>query len=57
MNQHDAQIKYKEFRDKIEKDPNYQKWLLYNEILEMVYTEDTKMNQKLPSNNRKASRS
>jgi len=41
---------YKEFRDKIEKDPNYQKWLLYNEILEVMYTEDTKMNQKLPSN-------
>ena len=41
---------YKEFRDKIEKDPNYQKWLLYNEILEITYTEDTKMNQKLASN-------
>ena len=41
---------YREFRDKIEKDPNYQKWLLYNEILDIVYTEDTKMNQKLPSN-------
>ena len=41
---------YREFRDKIEKDPNYQKWMLYNEILEITYTEDTKMNQKLPSN-------
>ena len=41
---------YREFRDKIEKDPNYQKWLLYNEILEIMYTEDTKMNQKLASN-------
>ena len=41
---------YKEFRDKIEKDPNYQKWLLYNEILQITYTEDTKMNQKLASN-------
>ena len=41
---------YREFRDKIEKDPNYQKWMLYNEILEIAYTEDTKMNQKLPSN-------
>jgi hypothetical protein len=41
---------YREFRDKIEKDPNYQKWLLYNEILEVIYVEDTKMNQKLPSN-------
>ena len=41
---------YREFRQKIEKDPNYQKWLLYNQILEIIYPEDTKMNQKLPSN-------
>lgn len=41
---------YREYRDKIEKDPNFQKWLLYDEILNLIYTEDTKMNQKLPSN-------
>jgi hypothetical protein len=41
---------YNEFRDKIEKDPNYQKWLLYDEILNVIFTEDTKVNQKLPSN-------
>jgi hypothetical protein len=41
---------YKEFRDRLEKDPNYQKWMLYDQILTIVYTEDTKMNQKLPSN-------
>jgi hypothetical protein len=41
---------YKEFRDKIEKDPNYQKWLLYEEMLQVIFTEDTKVNQKLPSN-------
>jgi hypothetical protein len=41
---------YREFRDKIEKDPNYQKWMLYDQILHIVYSEDTKMNQKLPSN-------
>jgi len=41
---------YREYRDKIEKDPNFQKWLLYDEILNIIYTEDTKMNQKLPSN-------
>jgi hypothetical protein len=41
---------YNEFRNKIEKDPNYQKWLLYEEILQIIYTEDTKINQKLPSN-------
>ena len=41
---------YREFRDKIEKDPNYQKWMLYDQVLDILYTEDTKMNQKLPSN-------
>ena len=41
---------YNEFRDKIEKDPNYQKWLLYDEMLKVIFTEDTKVNQKLPSN-------
>ena len=41
---------YNEFRNKIEKDPNYQKWLLYEEILQVIFTEDTKINQKLPSN-------
>ena len=41
---------YREKRVQLEKDPNFQKWKLYNQILEVVYTEDTKMNQKLPSN-------
>ena len=41
---------YREFRNSIEKDPNYQKWMLYEQMLSIVYTEDTKMNQKLPSN-------
>jgi hypothetical protein len=41
---------YREFRDKLEKDPNFQKWMLYDQILSIIYTEDTKMNQKLPSN-------
>lgn len=41
---------YREFRDKLEKDPNYQKFLLYEQILEIVYPEDARMNQKLPSN-------
>jgi hypothetical protein len=40
---------YREFRDKIEKDPNFQKWMLYDQIMNIIYTEDTKMNQKLPS--------
>lgn len=41
---------YREFRDKLEKDPNYQKWMLYDQMLHIVYQEDAKMNQKLPAN-------
>lgn len=40
---------YREFTDKIEKDPNYQKWILYDEILNVIYTDDIKINQRLPS--------
>ncbi len=41
---------YREKKDEIEKDPNFQKWRIYKQILEIIYTEDTKVNQKLPSN-------
>lgn len=41
---------YKEFRDRIDKDPNYQKWMLYEEILKVVYPESAQNSQKLPSN-------
>lgn len=41
---------YREYRNKIEKDPNFQKWLLYEQILKIIYTEDTRMNEKLLSN-------
>lgn len=41
---------YKEFRDKIDKDPNYQKWMLYEQILSVVYPETALNSQKLPSN-------
>ena len=41
---------YREFRDKIEKDPTFQKLMLFNQILSVIYPEDTKMNQKVPSN-------
>lgn len=41
---------YREKRNQLEKDPGFQKWKLYNQILEVIYTEDTKINQKLPSN-------
>jgi hypothetical protein len=41
---------YREFRDRIDKDPNYQKWMLYEEILKVVYPESALNSQKLPSN-------
>jgi hypothetical protein len=41
---------YKEFRDKIERDPNYQKWVTYESILDVIYGKDSKVNDKLPSN-------
>lgn len=41
---------YREFRDKLEKDPGYQKWMLYDQMLHIIYPEDAKMNQKLPAN-------
>jgi hypothetical protein len=41
---------YREFRDKLEKDPNYQKFMLYDQILKVIYQEDAKMNQKIPAN-------
>lgn len=41
---------YREFRNKLEKDPQYQKFLLYEQILSAIYPEDAKMNQKIPSN-------
>lgn len=39
---------YIEFRDKIEKDPSYQKWILYNKIIDVIYNDDTKINEKIP---------
>lgn len=41
---------YREFRDKLEKDPSFQKWMLYDQMLHIIYPEDAKMNQKLPAN-------
>jgi hypothetical protein len=40
---------YREKKLQIEKDPNFQKWRVYKQILEILYTEETKVNQKLPS--------
>ena len=41
---------YREFRDKIERDPNYQKWMLYDSMLNIVYSTDMNVNSKLTSN-------
>jgi hypothetical protein len=40
---------YTDFREKIEKDENYQKWYNYNKLLNIVYNKDSKINDKLPS--------
>ncbi len=39
---------YKEFKTKYEKDPHYLKWEFYDKILKVIYTEDTKTDEKLP---------
>lgn len=41
---------YNEYRNRIEKDSGFKKWELYDKMLDVLYTEDTKINQKLPSN-------
>jgi len=40
---------YTDFKSKIEKDENYQKWHNYNGLLEIIFNQDTKINDKLPS--------
>jgi len=40
---------YKEFGDKISKDPNYQKWMLYDDLLSVIIPVDAKANQKIQS--------
>ncbi len=40
---------YREFKQKLDKDPNFQKWILYDSILDLIYNPDTKINDKLPS--------
>jgi hypothetical protein len=41
---------FSEFKSKLDKDPNYQKWLKYNGVLELLFNEETKINDKLPNN-------
>lgn len=40
---------YLEIKDRIESDPMYQKWFYCNSIINIMYTDDTKINDKLPS--------
>ena len=40
---------YNEYKLKIESDPNYQKWMLYDSLIDVVYNPDTKINDKFPS--------
>jgi TolA-binding protein len=40
---------YSDFKEKIEKDENYQKWYNYNQILNVIFNKDSKVNDKLPS--------
>lgn len=39
---------YSDFKYKIEKDNNYQRWYNYDRLLDVIYTKDLKMNDKLP---------
>lgn len=40
---------YSEFKSKLEKDPNYNNWMLYSAVLDVIYSESTKVNDKLPN--------
>lgn len=50
FNQYYTWRSYDEYRKKIEKDPNFQKWINMNIILDVIFNSDTKINDKLPSN-------
>lgn len=39
---------YTDFKHKIEKDNNYQRWYNYDRILNIIYTKDMRINDKLP---------
>ena len=41
---------YSEYKKKIENDPNFQKWLNFSIVLDVIYGPETKINDKLPSN-------
>lgn len=41
---------YTEMRNKIERDPNYQKWIVYDSILNIIYGDSLKINDRISSN-------
>lgn len=40
---------YKEYKDKIDKDPLFQQWIMYERLLNIIYNDDTKINDKIIS--------
>ena len=40
---------YNEFKRKLETDPNFKKWVLYDKMLTTIITDETKVNEKLPT--------
>ena len=50
FNQYYTWRSYKDYRKKIEKDPNFQKWVNLNIVLDVIYNPETKINDRLPSN-------
>ncbi len=41
---------YNEMKEKLDKDPNYQRWLVYNSVIDIIFLDDTKINDRVPSN-------
>lgn|SRR5574344_19539 len=40
---------YKEYKDMIEKNPRFQQWFLYEQLMSIIFTEDLKINDKIPT--------
>jgi hypothetical protein len=41
---------YSDMKQKLDRDPNYQKWSQFSAILEILYLNETKVNDRVPSN-------
>jgi len=42
-------ISYSDFRKRMDKDPKYQKWLLYSEVMDIIFMNDAVIGDKLPT--------